>query len=430
MSHNLQSDSTGVSRTKILLLGLRRSGKTSIQQVLFDSMTPKETFYLDATMRTVKHTYDTIIPLEIWDCPGNITVETIGVSLSVFSTLVFVIDIRDLYNQPISRLVEFIIAAYHHNPSLNLEIFVHKAEKLQEDEKIENFRQINERVMDRLMDDFIEQQLLMNFYLTSIFDHSLHHAFSKVLQRLTDSLPYLEELLNIYCANSQASKVFLFDAPSRLYVASDASPVDTATYNLCCDNLAMINAFGTGLYRSVSASPVRRRRGNLKPSEFRNRDSDIQIQTPQDLFYPSGATSLQPSSLPHSYSFSTSSSGMTVPGTTIMWHLVTTGETSLITEAGLVSSSSECGSISAEDNLSSRNSSTSVSVPIFTTYNNPTLILLVLLPTSVWESRRGLVELNVIAVREGVQEIVDLEREGRGTRVVGGALASQSNRRP
>lgn len=48
----------GVARTKILLLGLRRSGKTSIQQVLFNSMVPKETFYLDATMRIVKHTYE------------------------------------------------------------------------------------------------------------------------------------------------------------------------------------------------------------------------------------------------------------------------------------------------------------------------------------------------------------------------------------
>ncbi|KAJ3781957.1 Gtr1/RagA G protein conserved region-domain-containing protein [Lentinula aff. detonsa] len=539
MSHYNQLDSSGVSRTKILLLGLRRSGKTSIQQVLFNSMTPKETFYLDATMRIVKHTYDTIIPLEIWDCPGNITVETLGVPLSIFSTLVFVIDIRDLYNQPISRLVEFIIAAYHHNPSLNLEIFVHKAEKLQEDEKIENFRQINERVMDRLMDvspslpnlpnsssnsslntpnssgtqmnssnhlnwqDFIEQQLLMNFYLTSIFDHSLHQAFSKVLQRLTDSLPYLEDLLNIYCANSQASKVFLFDAPSRLYVTSDASPVDVATYNLCCDNLAMINAFGMGLYSSASASPVRRRRGNPEsctnhspdPSNIpptpppsatsvngksfpsssssstlptpsrkstgtsaKSKSSDssvpastttpssttsflpssslsstattitktpgsvptstsqnIRIQTPQDLFYPCGATSLQPSSLPPSYS---SSSGLPMPGTTIMWHLVTTGETSLIEEAGLISSSrSDCDSISRM-NKSSLNLTNSIS-PTFTTFKNPTLILLVLLPTAVWESRRGLVELNVIAVREGVQEIVDLEREGRGTRVIG-----------
>lgn len=109
---------------------------------------------------------------------------------------------QDLYNQPISRLVEFIVAAYHHNPTINFEIFVHKAEKLQEDEKIENFRQINERVTDRLMDiaPEFEQQIILNFHLTSIFDHSLHQAFSRVLQKLTDSLPYLEDLLNSYCA--------------------------------------------------------------------------------------------------------------------------------------------------------------------------------------------------------------------------------------
>lgn len=58
-------------RTKILLLGLRRwlylfyqmptriycrrSGKTSIQQVVFDNLPPKQTFYLESTMRIVKH---------------------------------------------------------------------------------------------------------------------------------------------------------------------------------------------------------------------------------------------------------------------------------------------------------------------------------------------------------------------------------------
>lgn len=36
----------------------------------------------------------TVIPLEIWDCPGNITVETLGAPLSQFSTMIFVIDIR------------------------------------------------------------------------------------------------------------------------------------------------------------------------------------------------------------------------------------------------------------------------------------------------------------------------------------------------
>ncbi len=36
----------------------------------------------------------TVIPLEIWDCPGNITVETLGTPLSHFRTIIFVIDIR------------------------------------------------------------------------------------------------------------------------------------------------------------------------------------------------------------------------------------------------------------------------------------------------------------------------------------------------
>jgi Ras-related GTP-binding protein C/D len=43
---------------------------------------------------------------------------------------------QDLYQQPISKLVEFIIAAYNDNPDINLEVFVHKAEKMQEEDKI------------------------------------------------------------------------------------------------------------------------------------------------------------------------------------------------------------------------------------------------------------------------------------------------------
>lgn len=94
----------------------------------------------------------TLIPLEMWDCPGNITVDTLGAPLSEFASIVFVIDIRvsvwlsrwstrlisaqDLYQQPIVKLVEFIVAACQVNPNINLEVFVHKAEKLQEDDKI------------------------------------------------------------------------------------------------------------------------------------------------------------------------------------------------------------------------------------------------------------------------------------------------------
>ncbi|KAJ7745736.1 Gtr1/RagA G protein Gtr2 [Mycena metata] len=337
------SSVSGIVRTKILLLGQRRSGKTSIKEVLFNALPPKQTFYLETTMRVVKHAYDTVIPLEIWDCPGNITVDTLGAPLSQFSALIFVIDIRDLYKQPISKLVEFIIAASNDNPQLHVEVFVHKAEKLQEDDKIENFRQIQERVQDHLMEKECEQ-MPYNFHLTSVYDHSLHEAFSKVLHKLVHSLPFLEDLLNVFCANSQSPKAFLFDAASRLYVATDASPVDSATHNLCCDYLSMLNAFGP-LYRSPTSSAGRLRIPAAEPSP-----DNLAPSATKDRFYPSAAASLHPSA----------------PGTTLTYHLITAH-----------------------------------------------LALLALVPTGVYEGRRGLLEYNVVFFREGVQEICAVEHDAR-----------------
>ncbi|KZP23758.1 Gtr1/RagA G protein Gtr2 [Athelia psychrophila] len=378
----------GVQRTKILLLGLRRAGKTSILNVLFNKLVPKQTFYLETTMRITKHTIDTVIPLEIWDCPGNITVQDLGTPLTEFSSMVFVIDIRDVYQQPISRLVDFIYAAHQENPDLNLELFVHKAEKMQEEDKIENFRQIHERVNDRLQDILPDYEQLnpLDFHLTSVYDHSVHEAFSRVLHKLIGSLPYLEDLLNIFCANSSSPKAFLFDTTSRLFVATDASPVDTLTHNLCCDYLNMLNSFRS-LYQSKSLiaaarpqppalptsaptsssrlpSPTRHATNPVSrgasPSPERPLPPRISTSTPPPTpapsvipppFYPSASTSLSPSR----------------PGTTLTYHLLT-------------------GS----------------------------LALLALVPTTVYEMRRGLVEYNVVWLREGVQEIVAVEREGRG----------------
>jgi Ras-related GTP-binding protein C/D len=43
----------------------------------------------------------------------------------------------------------------------------------------------------------------------------------------------------------------------------------------------------------------------------------------------------------------------------------------------------------------------------------PSLALLAILPTAVYQSKRGLVEYNVVFFREGVQEICDIEEEAR-----------------
>ena len=65
----------------------------------------------------------------------------------------------------------------------------------------ENFRHIQQRVLEEL-DDYDFGHIPVNFYLTSIHDHSLQDAFSKVVHKLIDSLPYIEDLLNVFCGVS------------------------------------------------------------------------------------------------------------------------------------------------------------------------------------------------------------------------------------
>jgi Ras-related GTP-binding protein C/D len=78
----------------------------------------------------------------------------------------------------------------------------------------ENFRHIQQRVIDELFDTSQDyEQMPVNFHLTSVYDHSIREAFSRVLHKLIDSLPYLEDLLNVFCSVS---------APTRPFVPIDA----------------------------------------------------------------------------------------------------------------------------------------------------------------------------------------------------------------
>ena len=40
--------------------------------------------------------------------------------------------------------------------------------------------------------------------------------------------------------NSGIEKAFLFDVVSKIYIATDSSPVDMQTYELCCDMIDVV----------------------------------------------------------------------------------------------------------------------------------------------------------------------------------------------
>ena len=82
------------------------------------------------------------------------------------------------------------------NQNIKFEVFIHKVDGLSDDRKVEAQRDIHQRATDDLADAGLEG-IHLSFYLTSIYDHSIFEAFSRVVQKLIPQLPTLENLLNI-----------------------------------------------------------------------------------------------------------------------------------------------------------------------------------------------------------------------------------------
>ncbi|XP_075210054.1 ras-related GTP binding C/D [Lycorma delicatula] len=236
---------TGEQKPRILLMGLRRSGKSSIQKVVFQKMSPNETLFLESTNKIVKEdiSNSSFVQFQIWDFPGQIDfLDPSFDSDMIFGgcgALVFVIDAQDDYMEALNKLNLTVTKASKVNQNIKFEVFIHKVDGLTEDNKMETQRDIHQRANDDLTDSGFEQ-IHLSFHLTSIYDHSIFEAFSKVVQKLIPQLPTLENLLNILISNSAIEKAFLFDVVSKIYIATDSSPVDMQSYELCCDMIDVV----------------------------------------------------------------------------------------------------------------------------------------------------------------------------------------------
>jgi len=249
----MESSNSLDEKPKILLMGLRGSGKSSIQKVVFNKMAPTETRYLESTNKIEKNDISecSFIKFQIWDFPGHIDFcDPMFQSDLIFNAscaVIFVIDAQDDYLEPLVRLNSTIECVYRQNPNIRFEVFIHKVDCLMDDQKIEVQRDITQRVTSVLDDIFahneelgVGQGVSIGFHLTTIYDHSIFEAFSKVVQKLIPYLDAFEDLLNIFISSSMLDKAFLFDVASKIYLATDSTIVDMQTYELCCDMLDVV----------------------------------------------------------------------------------------------------------------------------------------------------------------------------------------------
>ena len=255
---------TGVeyARMKLSWGSFHRSGKSSISHVVFHKMPPTETLFIESTTRITKNPIQYVflilftggqllnylggrsfMDFQVWDFPGQIDFFDATFDFeNIFGeqgALIWVIDAQDDYLESLGRLHATIIQIQRHYPCINVEVFIHKVDGLSDDYKIDTQRDIVQRTQDELSDAGFDN-VQISYHLTSIYDHSIFEAFSKVIQKLIPQLGTLENLLNVLCSNSGIEKAFLFDVLSKIYIATDGSPVDVQSYGICSDYIDVI----------------------------------------------------------------------------------------------------------------------------------------------------------------------------------------------
>jgi Ras-related GTP-binding protein C/D len=93
------------------------------------------------------------------------------------------------------KLLETIEKAYKVHNGINFEVFIHKVDGLSDEKKNDILKDIQKYVNEELTD--LGLKVSVKYYLTSIYDHSIYEAFSRVIQSLIPQLNTLENLLDI-----------------------------------------------------------------------------------------------------------------------------------------------------------------------------------------------------------------------------------------
>jgi len=242
--------------TRILFMGPRRSGKSSIDKVIFQNMSPHETLFLESTAScdVSNNLSNRLVQFQTWDFGGDLNLQTDVVQYSggpaltldsVFRSshsLVYVIDAQeDDYEDALPKLAETISTAHAANSSMHFEVFLHKVDgDFMSDETRAERKQGIQNIVSAELSEKGHGDVLVSYYLTSIYDHSALEAFSKVVQKLVPQLPTLNSLLDVLIACCSVEKSFVVDVVTKLYIATDSNPVDAHTYELCSDLLDMV----------------------------------------------------------------------------------------------------------------------------------------------------------------------------------------------
>lgn len=272
-------------------------------------MSPHETlFRLEATQGLEKSLVDhtPLCRFTIWDFPGDYYGEggeddgelDAAAATAVFegsTSLIFVVDAQDEpFDHVLQSFTTAVTRALQVNPNIAVEVFINKVDGelfLSDESKYDCRREVMTQVTDELAEAGVGPDAVqIRYHLTSIYDHSIYEALSRVVQRLIPQLPTLENLLNVLVSTCSMEKAYLFDVVSKLYISTDSGPVDMQSAELCSDMIDVVldvsGIYGLGpSHEAVRAAYLAAATGAdaLLPSTVGEADTTLISQSPADI---------------------------------------------------------------------------------------------------------------------------------------------------
>jgi len=206
-------------------------------------MSPHETFFLTPTNKIEPSVIDnnSYIQFTIKDFPGNYDLKESSPSdvaaIKNCGSLIYVIDAQPQdYEMNCTKLRDIIKTCSAVNKSIQYEVFIHKVDTdmfLSDEQKMDCLNDIQDLMRSLLSDT--QLQVSLSFYLTSIYDHTIYEALSKVIQKLLHQVGFISAMIDNLITNSKIEKAFLFDVISKIYIATDSNPVEMKHYEICSE---------------------------------------------------------------------------------------------------------------------------------------------------------------------------------------------------
>ncbi|KAJ1921636.1 GTP-binding protein gtr2 [Tieghemiomyces parasiticus] len=224
---------------RVLLVGLKRSGKTSIMETVFHLSSPDNSLHLDSGLRPVAWPLKSVPSIVFVDVPGSLDLDEISDAEAeqVYGgtvSIVFVVDAMtgdSIRTNSIFKLCTIARRAVAINPQINIEVLIHKLDNQSVQFKTQIQRMFEGYVQEEDYESHLGDVTFI-YHVTSVFNTSIQVALSKIVQRLIPQYSTFENLLSTFLTKSESHQVYLVDLSSRLYFAKDNGALDPDMYDL------------------------------------------------------------------------------------------------------------------------------------------------------------------------------------------------------